>query len=76
MTIFFLKNFFSKNKIFIIRGSGIDLKYYKKTSEPTDKKITIGYVGRMLEDKGIHWLIEGFQQALKQKNLVLFLAGP
>ena len=75
---FFLKNFFfKKNKIFIIRGSGIDLKYYKKTSEPTDKKITIGYVGRMLEDKGIHWLIEGFQLALKQKkNLVLLLAGP
>ena len=37
--IFSKKTFFKKNKIFIIRGSGIDLKYYKKTSEPTDKNI-------------------------------------
>ena len=31
----------------------------------------------MLEDKGIHWLIEGFKLALKQNNnLILLLAGP
>ena len=36
---FFLKKIYlKKNRISIIRGSGIDLKYYKKTNEPKDKK--------------------------------------
>ena len=75
---FFIQKFyFKKNRILIIRGSGIDLKYYKKTNEPKGKNITIGFVGRMLEDKGVHWLVEGFKMALQeQKNLLLLLAGP
>ena len=56
---FFLKKlYFKKNRVLIVRGSGIDLKYYKKTNEPRGKKITVGFVGRMLEDKGVHWLVE------------------
>ena len=75
---FFIQKFyFKKNRILIIRGSGIDLKYYKKTNEPKGKNITIGFVGRMLEDKGVHWLVEGFKMALQEKkNLLLLLAGP
>ena len=31
----------------------------------------------MLEDKGVHWLVEGFKMALQEKkNLLLLLAGP
>lgn len=75
--LFTKRFFFKKNRIFLIRGSGIDLKYYKKTKEPKGKNITIGYVGRMLEDKGVHWLLEGFKLALEEnKNLKLLLAGP
>ena len=50
--------------------------YYKKTNEPKGGNITVGYAGRMLEDKGVHWLIEGFKLAVKEKkNLLLLLAG-
>ncbi|MBV68380.1 MAG: hypothetical protein CMJ08_01090 [Pelagibacterales bacterium] len=74
---FFIKKiYFKKNRISIIRGSGIDLKYYKKTNEPKGENIIVGYAGRMLEDKGVHWLIEGFKLAVKEnKNLLLLLAG-
>ena len=74
---FFLKKLnFKKNRISIIRGSGIDLKYYKQTNEPKGKNIIVGFAGRMLEDKGVHWLIEGFKLAVKEKkNLLLILAG-
>ena len=75
--LFIKKFYFKKNRTFIIRGSGIDLNYYKKNNEPKGKNITIGYVGRMLEDKGVHWLIKGFKLALKEnKDLFLLLAGP
>ena len=75
--LFIKKFYFKKNRTLIIRGSGIDLNYYKKTNEPKGKNITIGFVGRMLEDKGVHWLIKGFKLALKEKkDLSLLLAGP
>ncbi len=70
------KFFFSKERSLIIRGSGIDIKYFKKKIEPKENKITIGYVGRILEDKGVHWLIEGFKLARKEnEKLSLILAG-
>ena len=74
---FFLKNyFFKKNSIFLVRGSGIDLKYFKKVREHKSKKVSICYVGRIIEDKGINFLIEGFKLAKKNnKNLCLLLAG-
>ena len=74
---FFLKNFFFKqDSIFIIRGSGVDLKYFKEVSELTSKNIMISYVGRILEDKGVHWLIQGFKLARKENNnIYLVLAG-
>ena len=74
---FFLKNyFFKKNSIFLVRGSGIDLKYFKKVTEHKSKKVFICYVGRIIEDKGINFLIEGFKLAKKKNNnLCLLLAG-
>ena len=36
------------------------------------KKIIVGFVGRMLEDKGVHWLVEGFKLAVKEKKICCF----
>ena len=74
---FFYKNFFfSKDSISIIRGSGIDLNYFKEASENKERKIIISYVGRMLEDKGVHWLVKAFKLAKKKnRNIILMLAG-
>ncbi len=76
--LFFLSNL--KNKkgdITIIRGSGVNLDYYKKLEEPDQKIIKILYVGRLLEDKGVFWLIESFRQAkIMYENINLYLAGP
>ena len=69
-----LKN--RKFDIVKIRGSGINLNYYKKLKEPVQKNIKILYVGRLLEDKGILWLIEAFEKARYiYKNIDLDLAG-
>ena len=75
---FILKNFiFLKEKVKIIRGSGIDIRKYKFTPEPKGKKITLGFAGRLLQDKGIDCLIQSFIQAKKRvNNLNLLLAGP
>lgn len=75
---FFLKKIVAKNKeVKIIRGSGIDILHYKKIPEPKSKIIIITFVGRLLKDKGILWLIDSFKEARKTiKNIKLFLAGP
>ncbi len=66
-----------KNEIKIIRGSGVDTLFYKKLPFPKHKKITFAYTGRILEDKGILWLITAFKQAYREyKNIRLILAGP
>ena len=69
-----LKN--RKSDIIKIRGSGINLNYYKKLKEPKGKNIRILYVGRLLEDKGVLWLIESFNKAKNiNENINLYLAG-
>ena len=75
---YIIKKFhFNRDLITVIKGSGIDLKYYKIKPEMHNKKITISFVGRLLKDKGIHYLVEAFKQAKKEhNNLKLFLAGP
>ena len=66
-----------KKNIYLIRGSGIDLNHFKFSKEPNTTKLKICYIGRMLEDKGVHWLIEGFILARREnKNIFLILAGP
>jgi len=75
--LFLKKFFFNKNSISIIRGSGIDLNYFRRASEPKSNNIIICYVGRMLEDKGVHWLIEAYKLARKEnKKISLLLVGP
>ena len=71
------KFYLKKNKITVIKGSGIDLKHFKAKPEPVKKKITLTYVGRLLKDKGIDQMIEAFILAKKEfKNLSLIIAGP
>ena len=69
---FKFKNFFLK----VIRGSGIDITYYKYSPEIVKKEVRIAYAGRILKDKGILPLIEAFKLAKKKYvNLSLYIAG-
>tara|TARA_B100000686_G_scaffold149590_1_gene156872 strand:- start:38268 stop:39401 length:1134 start_codon:yes stop_codon:yes gene_type:complete len=64
------------HKIFLIRGSGVDINLYKFQKEPSHPPIVISYVGRLIKDKGIENLIEAFNIAyIKNKNIKLLLVG-
>ena len=63
-----------------IAGSGVDTDYYQPMPEPTitepEAPMTIAYVGRMLEDKGIRALIEAHHLLSRHgKAPRLILAG-
>ena len=45
-------------KLSVIRGSGIDIEHYAPLPEPETGPVTVAYVGRMLEDKGVPTLVE------------------
>ena len=74
---FFKRQFKYKKKFLrIIKGSGIDITYYKYYPEIIKKKVRIAYAGRILKDKGILSLIEAFKLAKKRyANLSLYIAG-
>ena len=42
----------------LIRGSGIDISHFQPLPEPQSGPFTVGFTGRMLEDKGLLSLIE------------------
>ena len=66
-----------KNCIRVIRGSGIDINYFKYFSEIKNKEVRLAYAGRVLKDKGLLWLIEAFKIAkAKNKDVYLYIAGP
>ena len=70
------KLYCSKRKIIIIRGSGVDINFHKVQLEPSYPPITISYVGRLIEDKGIENLIKAFNLAFKvNKDIKLLLVG-
>jgi glycosyltransferase involved in cell wall biosynthesis len=46
----------SRDRIFLIPGSGVDTEYFQPLPEP-EGAIAIGYVGRLLEDKGLRTLV-------------------
>ena len=48
-------------KVTVIRGSGIDTEHYTPLPEP-DGPMTVAYVGRMLEDKGVPTLVEAVRR--------------
>lgn len=54
-------------KIVCIAGSGVDLERFAPTPEPAGR-ITVGFVGRLLADKGVHTLVEA-HRILKQRGV-------
>ena len=66
----------NKNKLRIIRGSGVDINYFKYFPEISKAKVRLAYAGRILEDKGIFWLVEAYKKAkVKFEKLELYIAG-
>ena len=66
----------SENRIFIIRGSGVDTYYFKYENEPPYPPIIITFVGRLIKDKGIEALFNAFHLVNKtNKNINLLIAG-
>jgi glycosyltransferase involved in cell wall biosynthesis len=51
----------SPGRVEIVRGSGIDIDRYRERPEP-EGPVTAAYVGRMLEDKGVHVLVEALRR--------------
>ena len=65
-----------KKKIFIIRGSGINLKHHTVQKEPKYPPIVVAFVGRLLEDKGIKTLLEAFKIVnTRNLNIKLMIVG-
>ena len=74
----FFKSIFKLKKIIlrVIRGSGIDINYFKYYSEKTKKEVRLAYAGRILEDKGVLCLVEAYKIAkAKNASLSLYIAG-
>lgn len=67
----------NKNKIFIIKGSGIDLNIYRESTIPLGDKLVIFFSSRMLWDKGVRELYEATQMLKKSYNhkISFLLAG-
>ncbi len=60
-------------RVTVIRGSGIDTGHYTPLPEPpATRPVTIAYVGRMLEDKGVPVLIEAHRR-LRARGLPVHL---
>ena len=74
---FFLYRLHCKlNKIFIIRGSGVNINHFTVQEEPKYPPIILTYVGRLIKDKGIEVLINAFEIVSKNNNnLKLLIAG-
>lgn len=56
----------SKNKLFWIKGSGVNLEVYKHCELPSFEKIIILFPARMLWDKGVNELYEASEIIKKQ----------
>ena len=69
----------TKNKSFLIRGSGVDVNYYKRKKEikkiDLKKTIKIFFPSRIIKEKGIIELLEACQ-SLIDDNVDLFLYIP
>lgn len=59
------------DQIVCIAGSGVDLERFTPTPEPAGR-ITVGFVGRLLADKGVHTLVEA-HRLLKQRGVEIAL---
>ncbi|MEJ6807368.1 MAG: glycosyltransferase, partial [Saprospiraceae bacterium] len=65
-----------KDKTKLIRGSGIDVEYFNKSSKNVSDNFELLFVGRLLFDKGVVELLEAFSKVLiSNSKLVLTLVG-
>ncbi len=63
-------------RLTVIRGSGIDIEHYAPLPEPATGPVTVAYVGRMLEDKGVPTLVEAHRLVRERGiDLRLVLVG-
>jgi len=66
----------NKSDITLIRGSGIDINYYKPLALPLEPPIVVGFVSRMLEDKGAGLVIQAAKIIRDETlNIKFLLAG-
>ncbi len=66
----------SADRVFLIRGSGVDLDKFKVLPEPESAVFTIGVVARMLWDKGIAEFIDAAKLLHESgEKFVALLAG-
>lgn len=65
----------AENRVMLIPGSGVDVARLRPSVEP-DGPVTLGFVGRLLDDKGIRTLIEA-HRVLRARGLevALLIAG-
>lgn len=59
------------DRIFLVPGSGVDTDILVPLPEPEDP-VTVGFVGRLLDDKGVRLLIEAHRM-LRERGLALRL---
>lgn len=77
---FIMKNIASKNNSYLIRGSGIDMKFFKNERNnnlfPKNKNWRLLFPSRLTKEKGINELINACDNLwIKNKNFRLFIAG-
>ncbi len=66
----------NKNNIFLIRGSGVNIDYFKYVKEPSKAPIIVTFVGRLIKDKGIETLFKAFKQVNSvDQNINLLIVG-
>ncbi|MDG1716704.1 MAG: glycosyltransferase family 4 protein [Saprospiraceae bacterium] len=64
------------NKTKLIRGSGIDVDYFQRSSKNVSNNFELLFVGRLLLDKGVLELLEAFSKVLQSDSeIVLTLVG-
>jgi glycosyltransferase involved in cell wall biosynthesis len=64
--------------IYRVRECGVDLSLWQPTERPTsdpDRPVRFVFMARFVEQKGISFLIEAFQQVAQQSTAVLELIG-
>lgn len=63
-------------RIVVVRGSGIDTAKYQPLPDPEAPPVTVGFVGRLLADKGVRSLIDAYRLLIARGVPVrLLIAG-
>lgn len=63
-------------RVCLIRGSGVDTDHFTALPEPPAPPVTIAYVGRLLDDKGVRELVASYRTLRERgRDLRLILAG-